>query len=86
MTLTAVGTSESCAGAQPPTKHAGPVDRAGLTDRFVTGMPMRWISVSPRPMAIGAKAAGARLWVAPRMMTRNAKVSTTTATRHARSE
>jgi hypothetical protein len=22
--------------AQPPTKIAGPVDRAGLTDRFVT--------------------------------------------------
>ncbi len=37
--------------------------RAGLTEVFVTGMLMRWMSVSPRPMAIGAKPAGARLSV-----------------------
>ena len=44
--------------------------RAGFTDVFVTGMLIRWISVSPRPIAIGAKPAGARLSVAPRMMIR----------------
>ena len=40
--------------AQPPTNSAGPVLRAGLTEVFVTGMLIRWISVSPSPMAIGA--------------------------------
>ena len=64
----------------------GPVERAGLTERLVTGMPMRWISVRPRPMAIGAKPAGARLSVAPRMIIRNMNVSTTSATRQATSE
>src|SRR5258706_2321886 len=33
--------SQSCAVAQPPTKIAGPVLRAGFTERFVTGIPMR---------------------------------------------
>ena len=47
--------SHNCPRAQPPTKRAGPVLRAGLTDRLVTGMPIRWISVRPRPMAMGAK-------------------------------
>ncbi len=41
---------------------------AGLTEVFVTGIEMRWMSVSPRPMAIGAKPTGARPSVAPRMM------------------
>jgi hypothetical protein len=30
--------SHSCSSAQPPTNSAGPVERAGLTDVFVTGM------------------------------------------------
>ena len=42
--------------------------RAGFTDVLVTGMLIRWISVSARPIAIGAKPAGARLSVAPRMI------------------
>ena len=37
--------------------------RAGLTEVLVTGMLIRWISVSARPMASGAKPAGARLSV-----------------------
>ena len=53
--------------------------RAGLTDVLVTGMPTRWISVSPSPMAIGAKPAGALPCVAPMMMNRNIIVSTTSA-------
>jgi hypothetical protein len=57
-------------------KSAGPVLRAGFTERLVTGIPMRWISVSPSPMAIGAKPAGARESVAPMMMKRNIIVST----------
>ena len=63
-----------------------PVLRAGFTDRFVTGMPIRWIRVSPRPIAIGAKPFGARPSVAPRMMMRNMNVRTTSATRQASSE
>src|SRR5512146_524628 len=45
---------QSCASAQPLTNNAGPVLRAGFTDRFVTGMPIKWIKVSASPMAIGA--------------------------------
>lgn len=37
----AIQKSQSCTSAQPPTKTAGPVLRAGLTLRFVTGIPMR---------------------------------------------
>lgn len=33
--------SHSWANAAPPTTTAGPVERAGLTDVFVTGMEMR---------------------------------------------
>ena len=49
--------------------------RAGLTDVLVTGMLIRWMRVSPRPIAIGAKPAGARPSVAPRMMSRKKPVS-----------
>ena len=50
--------------AQPPTKIAGPVLRAGLTDRLVTGMPMRWISVRPESDGDGRRSPPARdcLW------------------------
>ena len=73
-------TARAAAIAQPPTNSAGPVLRAGFTEVLVTGMLIRWISVRPRPMAIGAKPAGARLSVAPRMIIRNMKVITTSAT------
>ena len=33
--------SHSCCSAHPPTKIAGAVLRAGLTDRFVTGIPIK---------------------------------------------
>lgn len=42
-----------------PTKTAGPVERAGVTERLVTGMPMRWMSARPSPIGIGASSAGA---------------------------
>ncbi len=51
---------QSCASAQPPTNSAGPVLRAGFTEVLVTGMLIRWMSVSASPIAIGAKPAGAR--------------------------
>ncbi|MNC90615.1 hypothetical protein D3C83_67330 [compost metagenome] len=35
---------------------------------MVTGMLIRWISVSAKPIAIGAKPAGARPCVAPMMI------------------
>src|SRR5690606_41367720 len=60
-----------------PANRATPVDRAGFTEVLVTGMLIRWIRVRPRPIAIGAKPAGALLWVAPMMMTRNIAVITT---------
>ena len=50
--------SQSRLRAQPPTMRAGPVLPAGLTEVLVTGMLMRWIGVSPRPMAMGAKPLG----------------------------
>ena len=50
------------------------MDRAGLTEVFVTGMDTRWMRVRQRPMATGAKPAGARRPVAPRMTKRNTKV------------
>ena len=60
--------------------------RAGFTEVLVTGMLIRWMSVSPRPMAMGAKPCGARSSVAPRMMSRNMNVITTSATSAATSE
>ena len=75
-TIGATQNSQSCCRAQPPTNSAGPVERAGLTEVLVTGIEIRWIRVSARPMAIGAKPAGTRPVVAPRMIIRNMKVST----------
>ena len=40
-TIGATQNSHNCCSAHPPTKSAGPVLRAGLTERFVTGMPIR---------------------------------------------
>ena len=53
--------SQSCDIAQSPTNRATPVLRAGFTEVLVTGMLIRWISVRPRPMAIGAKPCGRAL-------------------------
>src|SRR5687768_9650637 len=44
--------------AHPPTKIAGPMLRAGLTEVLVTGMPTRCTSVSTNPMEIPAKPTG----------------------------
>ena len=59
--------SQSCCKAQPPTNSACPVERAGLTEVLSTGIEIRWIYVSASPMAMGAKPAGTRLSVEPRM-------------------
>ena len=40
-TIGATQKSQSCSTAHPPTNNAGPVLRAGFTDRFVTGIPIR---------------------------------------------
>src|SRR3954465_12468711 len=76
-TMGATQKGQSCESAHPPTKSAGPVERAGLTEVFVTGMMTRWISVRQRPIAIGAKPAGAFPCVAPMMTNRNIMISTT---------
>ena len=38
--------TQSCASAQPPTNSAGASERAGFTEVLVTGMLIRWMSVS----------------------------------------
>jgi hypothetical protein len=40
-TIGATQNSHNCSIAHPPTNTAGAVLRAGLTDRFVTGIPIR---------------------------------------------
>jgi len=57
---------------------------AVLAAAFPTlGIEMRWISVRPRPIAMGANPCGARLSVEPRIIIRNMKVRTASATRQA---
>ena len=74
---------ELAQSAQPPANTATAVLRAGLTEVLVTGIEIRWIRVRPRPIASGAKPAGALPWVAPMMMNRNIAVITTSVTRPA---
>src|SRR5437762_14359471 len=59
-TIGATQSTHNCARAQPPTNRAGTVLRAGFTDVPVTGMLMRWINVSAKPIAMPAKPTGAR--------------------------
>ena len=47
--------------ACPPTTRAGPRLRAGLTEVPVMGMPIRWTTVRPRPMARPASGGGHQL-------------------------
>ena len=47
--------SHNCGMYSPPAKIACEILRAGLTEVFVTGMLIKWIKVSIRPIAIGAK-------------------------------
>src|SRR4051812_38019996 len=68
--------SHSCASAAPPTKRAGPVLRAGLTEVFVTGIEIRWIRVRARPIGMPAKPVAAPLEVVPMMIIRKTKVRT----------
>src|SRR3546814_769530 len=63
--------------APAPANSATPVERAGFTEVLVTGMLIRWIRVSARPMAMPAKPAGARPWVAPMITMRKNAVITT---------
>ncbi|CAB4956529.1 unannotated protein [freshwater metagenome] len=53
------------------------MDRAGFTEVLVTGMLMRWMSTSAKPMAMGAAAPTAFLAVVPRMTNRKPAVMTT---------
>ena len=45
--------------ASPPANRRAPMERAGFTEVLVTGMLIRWIRVSVRPIASGAKPFGA---------------------------
>ena len=57
--------SHSCAIASLPANRPTPIDRAGFTDVFVTGMLIRWIRVRRGRWPAGASPLGARLSVAP---------------------
>ncbi len=57
-TIGATIKTQSWLRAAPPAKRAGAIERAGLTEVLVTGIEMRWITVSVRPMARGAKTLG----------------------------
>jgi hypothetical protein len=59
--------NQTCTSAPPPANQATPSERAGFTEVPSIGMLARWITVKPRPIAIGANPLGARS-VAPRMM------------------
>ena len=59
--------SQTCARAAPPTYQATPRQRAGFTEVLVTGMLIRWIRVSARPMATGREPLVVRSSVAPRI-------------------
>ena len=59
--------SHSWTIASPPANRAGPMERAGFTEVLSIGMLTRWIRVSTRPMASGAKPLGARVSVTPRI-------------------
>ena len=62
--------------AHPPTKTAGPMLRAGLTEVLVTGIPTKCIRVSTAPMARPANPTGALMSVAPNTVNTRKKVST----------
>lgn len=57
--------THSWSTAQVPWNNATAVLRAGFTEVLDTGMLIKWINVNAKPIAIGAKPAGARLSVAP---------------------
>ena len=68
--------SQSWPSALVSANKAAAAERAGLTEVFVTGIEIRWISVSARPIAIGAKPAGAEDDVEPKMTIKKKAVST----------
>ena len=72
--------------AQPRWKIAVASERAGFSDVLVTGIEIRCILVSARPMAIGAKPLGARSSVEPRITSRKNAVHTASIMKHAASE
>ncbi len=78
--------TQSWASAQSPTNSAGARLRAGFTEVLVTGMLIRWIRASVRPMASGARPAGARLSVTPWMTSRKTNVRSSSITIAAASE
>jgi hypothetical protein len=74
----AVPARTATAAAAPSHRRTGRPGAARRVDRSIgDGIEIRWIRVSARPMAMGAKPAGARASVAPMMITRNIAVITT---------
>ena len=68
--------SQSWLSAVAPPKTALPRLRAGLKEAFEMGIAIRWMAVNVRPIASGAKPAGARRLVTPMMMNTRKAVST----------
>lgn len=73
-TIGATQKSQSWPIAQSPTKIAWLVLRAGFTDVLVTGILIKWISVSPSPIERPAKYLGAFECVDPSIIIRNINV------------
>ena len=48
--------THSCCNAWVPSKSAGPMERAGLTEVPVAGIATKWIAASVKPIARGASA------------------------------
>ena len=71
--------SHNWSTAQVPWNNATPVLRAGFTEVLDTGMLIKWIKVKAKPIAIGAKPAGAFLCVAPMMISKKKAVNKTSA-------
>lgn len=75
--------THTCPSASGPANTAAAIDRAGFTDVLLTGMLIRWTSVSVKPMASGATALYSLLAVTERMTATKTAVRTISVSRTA---
>lgn len=71
--------NHNCEVYSPPANKAWLVERAGFTEVLDIGILIKWIKVSPRPIAIGANPLGALSFILPRMINKKNKVKTNSA-------
>jgi len=80
-TIGAIQNNHNCSMAQPPANIAWLVLLAGFTEVLVTGILIKCIRVSPKPIAIPAKPFGALECVAPNIIIKNINVITISITK-----